>query len=221
MAAAWAAVMEGGYFSVEGPEFDRVLVSLGKDARCFRGSITLPGRKRPIRHLVAVSAELAQTAGESSVNRTILCDKDPVFVFRRLAQRFGLPVVPEWRDWFMHELKRRNAVSPLLGLGCAPVVVVGTKRIFLNWIGRALRRGAIGFPERNGPISWPERGWSLQAATTPGLEYPSGLTVRVRAPTMANPFWQTSGIACRSDQFGRALCRIATVCSSEPPLDTI
>ncbi len=110
VAAAWAAVMEGSYFSIEGQDLGRVVASLGKDARCFRGSITLPGRKRPIRHLVAVFAELAQTAGERNVNRTILCDKDPVFVFRRLAQRFGLPVVAEWAGWFMQELHRRNAI---------------------------------------------------------------------------------------------------------------
>ncbi len=90
----------------------------------------------------------------------------------RLAQRFGLPVVPEWADWFMQELKRRNAISPLLGFGCAPVVVVGTKRIFLNWIGRGIRRGDIRFPERNGPISWPELGWSLRPATATDLDTP-------------------------------------------------
>jgi hypothetical protein len=62
------------------------------------------------------------------------------------AERFGLPVVPEWADWFMGELKRRRAICPLAGLGCSPVLVTRTKARFLSWISRGLRRGAIKFP---------------------------------------------------------------------------
>src|SRR5574341_90558 len=36
-------------------------ICLGEKATVFRGSISLPGRKRPVRHLVAVSEELANT----------------------------------------------------------------------------------------------------------------------------------------------------------------
>jgi hypothetical protein len=37
-----------------------VTASLGEDAQCFRGSISIAGR-RPIRHFVAISAEVAKT----------------------------------------------------------------------------------------------------------------------------------------------------------------
>jgi hypothetical protein len=72
----------------------------------------------------------------------------------RIAQRFGLPVVPEWAGWFDEELRRHGAIKPLLGLGCSPVLVSGTKKLFLKWIGRALRQKRIAFPESNGPVSW-------------------------------------------------------------------
>ena len=78
----------------------------------------------------------------------------PMFVLYGLAQRFGLPVVPESANWFNGELSRRGAVRPLVGLGCSPVLVSGTKKIFLKWIGRALRRKQIQFPDENGPVRW-------------------------------------------------------------------
>jgi hypothetical protein len=42
--------------------------------------------------------------------RTILCDNDPMFTLYRIAQRFGLPVVPEWAGWFNEELRRHGAI---------------------------------------------------------------------------------------------------------------
>lgn len=133
-------------------------LSLGEKAECFRGSISVPGLKRPVRHLVAVSAELASTRlGAGTVGtRMILYDADPVFVLYRLSERFGLPVLPEWADWFAAELHRRKAITPLAGIGCSPVLLSGTKDKFLSWISRGLRRKAIKFLENNGPIRWPQ-----------------------------------------------------------------
>jgi len=71
-----------------------------------------------------------------------------------MTERFGLPIVPAWADWFMSELKRHRAIRPLTGLGCLPVLITSTKARFLSWISRGLRRGAIKFPEDNGPIRW-------------------------------------------------------------------
>ncbi len=157
VSAAWAAVHQNQVFKVEGPDFEALELSLGEKAECFRGSFSLPGRRRPVRHLVAVSAELAVTRLGAAIetNRTVLSDNEPVFVLYRLSERFGLPVVPEWADWFMTEMKRRRAIRPLAGLGCSPVLITGTKARFLGWISRGLRRGEITFPSVNGPIQWP------------------------------------------------------------------
>jgi hypothetical protein len=116
----------------------------------------VPGRKRPVRHLVAVSAELAKTkpGADRQGARTILCDDDPVFVLYRVAYRYGLPVVPEWASWFMRELNQRKAIRPLVGLRCSPVLVSGNKATFLKWIGKALREGLIHISKENGSITW-------------------------------------------------------------------
>jgi len=150
-----AAVKEQGYFRVEGSGIAPVTASLGEEAQCFRGTITIAGR-RPIRHLVAISAEVAMTrpGADREGNRTILCDDDPTFVLYRIARRFGLPVLPEWAEWFTEELHQRSTINSLPGVGCSPVLVTGTKRVFLKWIGKALRRGQIRFPEDNGPVRW-------------------------------------------------------------------
>jgi hypothetical protein len=48
-------------------------------------------------------------------------------VLYRISQRFGLPVVPEWAGWFNEEIARRRAIKTLIGLGCSPMLVSGTR----------------------------------------------------------------------------------------------
>jgi hypothetical protein len=153
--AIWAAVIEHNQFTVEGPGIDQITASLGEDAQCFRGTINVAGRK-PIRHLVAVSAELAKTRPgmDPEGKRTVLCDDDPTFVLYRIAQRYGLPVVPEWATWFKEVLTRRGMIQAIVGVGCFPVLVRGSKKVFLKWISRGLRRKRITFPETNVPLCW-------------------------------------------------------------------
>jgi len=151
-----AAVTEAALFRMHLPGGANIAASLGPEAQCFRGSVALSGRKRPVRHLIAVSAELAKTkpGADREGRRTILCDDDPVFVLYRVASRYGIPVAPEWAEWFNRELARRKAIAPLLGLACSPVLVRGNKAGFLGWIGQALRSRAIRLPDKNGPFTW-------------------------------------------------------------------
>jgi hypothetical protein len=153
--AIWAAVTEQSHFTVEAPDIEPVTVTLGEGAQCFRGTISIAGRK-PIRHLVAISAELAKTrpGADPAGRRTVLCDNDPTFVLYRISQRFGLPVVPEWAGWFSEEVNRRGAIKPLIGLGCSPLLVSGTKKLFLKWIRIALKQKRIEVSECNGPVRW-------------------------------------------------------------------
>ena len=154
--ALWAGVAEGALFQIRLPACAAVAFSLGPEAQCFRGSAMVPGKKHPVRHLVAVSAELAKTkpGADRDGTRTILCDDDPAFVLYRVASRYGLPVVPDWAPWFTRELSQRKAITPLLGLGCSPVLVKGNKQTFLKWISRGLRERLIRIPEENGSVSW-------------------------------------------------------------------
>ncbi|MBI3664320.1 MAG: hypothetical protein HY234_14890 [Acidobacteria bacterium] len=163
VAALWAAVTEGAFFQARFPGRPPITISLGPEAQCFRGSVTIQGRNRPVRHLVALSAELVKTrpGADGEGKRTILYDDDPAFVLYRLSRRFGLPVVPEWSTWFKRELERRKAIEPLWGLGCSPVLVKGNKERFLGWIGKALKQGLVSIPESNGSVLWrlPANSW--------------------------------------------------------------
>ncbi len=154
--ALWAAVTEGAFFQIRIPGTPPFASSLGPEAQCFRASVMAPGQKRPVRHLVALSVEMLKTrpGTDREGNRTILCDSDPTFVLYRVARRFGVPVVPQWAPWFMRELERHKAIQPLLGLGCSPVLVKGSKETFLSWIGKALKAGSVRIPEENGTIAW-------------------------------------------------------------------
>jgi len=48
-----AAFANGDSFTVVDPYGEESIVSLGEKPLCFRGSIVVQGRKRPLRHLVA------------------------------------------------------------------------------------------------------------------------------------------------------------------------
>ena len=100
------------------------------------GSVAVSNRERPVRHLVAISSELAKTkpGADREGAQTVLCDDDPVFVLYRVASIWtaGSAV---WAPWFMRELKGRKAIRPLLGLGCSPVWSAVTK-LLLNGSGR-------------------------------------------------------------------------------------
>jgi hypothetical protein len=148
-------LLEQSLFTVEAPGIEPVTATLGEGAQCFRGTITIAGRK-PIRHLVAISARPVKTRPgvDPGGRRTVLCDNDPTFVLYRISQRFGLPVVPECADWFNEELNRHGAIKPLIGLGCSPVLVSGTKKLFLKWIRSALRQKRIELPDCNEPVGW-------------------------------------------------------------------
>jgi hypothetical protein len=154
--AVCAAVIEGAVFRLQMPRGRSVVATLGPNAKCFRGSVAVPGRKRPLRHLVALSDEMVKIrpGADRDGMRSVLCNGESLFVLNRVARRFGLPVVPEWAPWFMDQLKRRKSIRPLVGLGCSPVLVQGTKQSFLDWISEGLKEGAIRIPEETGSIRW-------------------------------------------------------------------
>ena len=156
IAAIASAITEDARFYASGPQLNHLMITLGKEADVFRGTLNVPGRRRPLRHLVAVSEDLSRTraGGNPTARRTVLCDDDPAFLLYRLGARFGLPVLPEWSEWFGGELSRHKSVEGLIGLGCRPVLVKGTKKRFLGWIGHALRRGVIAIPNDVPASTW-------------------------------------------------------------------
>jgi hypothetical protein len=75
-----AAFANGDSFTVLDPNGSESIVSLGEKPLCFRGSITVRGRKRPLRHLLSCSQELWRTTprmGDCSWSVTIICSSGP------------------------------------------------------------------------------------------------------------------------------------------------
>jgi hypothetical protein len=142
-----AAISDSQYFHVHanGSEFAG---TLGEKPVIYRASLQIAGRKRPVRHVVAVSQTLFKTTlgADGEARRTILYDDTPSFTLHRLADRFGLPVLPDWAEWFHGELSRRGMVENLIGLNCSPVAVKGNKIRMLRILGQGLRRRKIQLP---------------------------------------------------------------------------
>ena len=161
VAAIAAAIADEARFYASGSDVNRLMITLGKEAEVFRSSMSIPGRRRPLRHLVAISEELSKTraGGNPTARRTILCDDDRAFLLYRIGVRFGLPVLPEWSEWFGQMLEHKNTIEPLIGIGCTPVVVKGSKNRFLGWIGHALKRGVVRIPEHGRSALWQVPTW--------------------------------------------------------------
>jgi len=154
IAAVQAAISLGDRFLVEGPEVAPARVCLERNALCLKGSIPIAGRKKPLRHLIAISQEF--TATTSAGSKTLLGGSDSRFVWASIAALYGIPAMPEWGDWFMRELKTHRAIVPALGIGCRPVIIRGEKEQFLDWLSWGVESGAIPFPLITGPIHWPK-----------------------------------------------------------------
>jgi hypothetical protein len=149
--AIWAAIAGQECLTVSGPDLTQRRVSLGKDPRVLRGTVAVAGRSRSVRHLMALSAQLAD---DTDVGRIILSQGNPEFVLYRISQRLGLPVHPTWANWFWSALVQQKRTQPLDGLGYRPLAVSGTKDEFLQWIGTAVKDGEIEIPEGDNSIHW-------------------------------------------------------------------
>jgi hypothetical protein len=150
-----AAIQEDHRFDLLFPDGSKQTVGFGKDPSTYRGSLGLPDRKRPLRHLLAVSASLH---GNGNAGRTFILNyqqhtRDAAWA--TLVSMLGLPADPRWGECILGELERENRIRPMAGIGCAPAAIVSTRTELLERIGRARASGLLPFPEKNGPILWP------------------------------------------------------------------
>lgn len=155
IAAISAAISLGDRFMIEGPEIPPIRVCVERNAHCFKGSLQLPGRKKPLRHLVGISEEFASASLSENAGKTMLGASDKRFIWASIAHIYGIPGMPEWADWFAGELTAHHALAPALGIGCDPVILKGTKEAFLDWLSWGVESGAVEFPQSCGPIRWP------------------------------------------------------------------
>lgn len=154
VSAIGAAITLGEKFMIEAPGVAPIRVCLERNAESYKGSLALSDRKKPLRHLIAVSEEFG-SAGSTQNGRTILASASPEFVWTSMSHIHGLPGIPQWAEWFHKRLSMHQNIVPLLGVGCEPVLVKGGKEQFLSWLSDGVESGALSFPDTTGPIEWP------------------------------------------------------------------
>jgi hypothetical protein len=143
VAALWAAILSEEPVRVGGQDLKPHIIQFGERPAVYRGTLTIPGRRRPVRHLVVVSTQLR---AEGDQARIIVKDNSPELILRAVANLHGLPLLSDWSEWFRGRLQKAGRIRPLSGLNCAPVAVRGTKSEFLEWIGAGLKNGQIQIP---------------------------------------------------------------------------
>jgi hypothetical protein len=151
--AITAAVHEKAAFSLTFPNGETKEISLGEHASCYKGAVALPGRKHPVRHLLAVSQEL-HTNG--TAGRTLLLRYRREEAWATLASFLGLPADPAWGDHILGVVEDKKRIQAIDGIGSDPVVISATTEEMLDWIGDGLRSQAVVFPVTRGPIRWTE-----------------------------------------------------------------
>ena len=152
--AITAAVHEKAAFSVTFPDGDTKDVTLGEHASCYKGAVTLPGRKHAVRHLLAVSQELH---ANGNAGRTILLRYRREEAWATLMSFLGLPADPTWADHILGVVEQEKRIEEIDGIGCEPVLISATTEEMLEWIGEGLRSRALAFPSEVGPVAWPRR----------------------------------------------------------------
>jgi hypothetical protein len=148
-----AAFANGDSFTVIDPTGAENNVSLGEKPLCFRGSVTIPGRKRPLRHLVSCSQELADT---TSNGKLLLVSDDHGFIWSSLVRHYGLPATPDWGAWMIAQLQQQKRMHPLSGFGYTGVEIHATRKQLLALLRKGLRGRQLTFPAHNGAVEWPE-----------------------------------------------------------------
>lgn len=153
LGALSAAFANGDSFTAIDPSGYERIVSLGEKPLCFRGSLAIPGRRRPLRHLVACSQEMADSTSNGKV---VLISEDPAFIWSSLVRHYGLPAAPEWGAWMIAQLRQQKRIQELPSFGHCAEVVRATRKELLALLRRGLRAKQLTFPESNGAVAWPE-----------------------------------------------------------------
>ena len=122
-------------------------------SHCASVSITVAGRKRPLRHLVSCSQELVDASAD---RKPLLVSDDDMFIWSSLMCHYGLPVTLDWGAWVLGQLKRDQRIQPLPGFGYRGFVVRASRTYLLVLLRRGLRSQQLRFPNKNGPAEWPE-----------------------------------------------------------------
>jgi len=149
--AITAAVYEKARFGLTFPGGETREISLGEGAVCYRGGVSIPGRKQTVRHMIALSEGLH---GLKSLSRTFVLRPEPTEIWAALVHRFGLPGLPEWAERMTQLLTERGRITAVDSIGCSAVAISATCEELTEWMGIGVCRGDLDFPRGNGYIRW-------------------------------------------------------------------
>ena len=119
VAAVSAAISLGDRFMVEGPGVQPIRVCLERNAQCFKGSVQLQGRKKPLRHLIALSEEFASSNVSASSGRTLLASSENRFIWASSPIFTGSP---EYRNGLTGSLANWKRIKRLSVLSVSDVL---------------------------------------------------------------------------------------------------
>ena len=173
IAAIAAAISTGSHLTAKLPDGTRTSIHLGDKPATFRGQIAVPGRPRPLRHLLAFSETVTQNGSDGTVfvlhNRASL-------IWASVVSFMGLPAVPEWAVSGLEMLREKGLIREIDGFNCSPVIVKIPREELLDWIGKEVRTSNLFFPSANGPVKWPA--YSAQDMLSGPPEEFMGLTAK-------------------------------------------
>src|SRR5215472_2716104 len=149
--AVTAAIYEKARFRLTFPSGEMQEISLGEGVICYRGRLSIPGRKQAIRHVIGLSEEMR---GLKSLSRTFVLRLEPTEVWTALVHRFGLPGLPQWAEAMTRALRENERIVPVDSFGCSAAVINATCEELLDWMEVGVGRGELSFPEINGPVGW-------------------------------------------------------------------
>jgi hypothetical protein len=154
MAAFSAGIQDGRQLGVEFAGHSTFYRSLGANAKCYKSQIQVPGRKRKLVHIVAISEALLLNGTQDCV----YCLNDsPQSIWDTLVYIFGLPAVPDWAEWVYDRLDDGGMIEKLSSAGVKAVRVNTTRLDLMKMVRKGLKKKKLIFPPTNGPLQFEAR----------------------------------------------------------------
>jgi len=151
--AITAAVHEKAAFNLIFPDGTVKDVTLGEHASCDKGAVTLPGRKHPVRHLLAVSQELHTMVARDGRS---CCDYRREEAWATLVSFLGLPADPAWAEHILGIVEGKERGSRRLMASDASLFLFRRPpRKCLSGSGMACVSRVLSFPGEERTIVWP------------------------------------------------------------------
>jgi len=155
MAAVSGAISTNSRLTAKLPDGSKLELFMGQKPTTYRGHLSIPGRLRPVRHILCFSEALMQNGTNGSV--TVL-HNDDTLIWATVISFLGLPALPEWAGPGVQMLRNTEKIREIIGFNCSPITVTITREELLQWIGLQVAEKFLFLPEAAGPVIWPSYG---------------------------------------------------------------